>query len=446
MIDQLLDPAFYLKVFGQVLNWTMVNIFVMKNFLQMAFQVLLLILTRAVGEILGRWLRNTLEKRLDGPAVNRYRLVSNLVGRLVHFIPLLLSMFLLWLCIKGIARTGSKTYLMVLVLNLSMAWAVIQIATSVILDRLWRRLVAAAAWLLAALNIIGLLDETVHLLENIGFSIGEIRLNLLSILKAAILLVILFKLVRWISDYVEKSLGAVSELTPSSRLMIGKSVHITLLFLAALMALNSIGIDLTALAVFSGAIGVGIGFGLQKVVANFISGLILLSDKSVKPGDVIEIESVYGWVKQMGGRCVSVITRDEKEYLIPNEDLITGQVINWSYSSNRIRIKADIGISYSADPRRAIRLIEACVAGMDRILEDPAPRCLLTGFGDNSVNLQLRFWISDPQNGVANVRSDAMLRIWDTLKTHGIEIPFPQRDVHLFLPKETKTVLTSGQK
>ena len=444
MIDQLVDPAFYQNLFGQVKDWTMTHIFVVDNFLQFAFQVLLLILSRAVGEVLGRWLRKALEKRLEGFSIIRYPSVSNLLDRIVQFIPLLLSMFILWICMKWITRADSKTYLMVLVLNLSMAWVVIQVATSIIPDRLWRRLVAALAWLFAALNIIGLLDETITLLERIGFTIGEVRLNLLSVLKAAILLVILFKVVRWVSDTVEKKLSNVSELTPSSRLMIGKSIHITLLFIAVLVAMNSIGIDLTALAVFSGAIGVGIGFGLQKVVANFISGLILLSDKSVKPGDVIEIGSVYGWVKQMGGRCVSVITRDEKEYLIPNEDLITSQVINWSYSSNQIRIKADVGISYHADPHQAIQLIQDCVKGIDRILETPSPRCLLMGFGDNSVDLQLRFWINDPQNGVANVRSEAMLRVWDTLKANHIEIPFPQRDVHLFLPEDTKEALSPG--
>jgi small-conductance mechanosensitive channel len=213
--------------------------------------------------------------------------------------------------------------------------------------------------------------------------------------------------------------------------MITKSVHITLLFLACLVALNSIGINLTALTLFSGAIGVGIGFGLQKIVGNFISGLILLSDKSIKPGDVVQLADVYGFVNHMGGRYVSVVTRDEKEYLIPNEDLITQQVINWSYSSRKIRIRVPVGISYNADPHGAIELISKVVSGIDRILVEPAPRCLLRGFGESSVDLELRFWIDDPQNGVANVTSEALLKIWDALKENSIEIPFPQRDLHL---------------
>jgi small-conductance mechanosensitive channel len=438
MLNQLLDPQFYTALFLKAREWTMINIFVMDNFLQLSLQILILLAARGAGEIAGRWVRHLFKGQLSGFKVFQHRVVSNLSNKIAHYLPLLFSIFFLWLGILILQNTDFKTFLMTLVLNLSIAWVVIQIAASIILDRLWRRIIASLAWLGAVLNILNLTDETLQLLGQIGFTIGEIHLNLLSILKAAVLLALLLKLVRWISDQTEKSLANLSELTPSSRLMIAKTVHLTLLFVAALTALNSVGIDLTALAVFSGAVGVGVGFGLQKVVANFISGLILLSDKSVKPGDVIEIDSIYGWVRQMGGRCVSLVTRDEKEYLIPNEDLITRHVINWSYSSKQIRLKADIGISYKADVHEAIRLIVGSVKGIDRILKDPAPNCLLTGFGDSSVNLKLNFWISDPQNGVANITSEVLLKIWDTLKENHIEIPFPQRDVHLDLPEGIK--------
>jgi small-conductance mechanosensitive channel len=322
---------------------------------------------------------------------------------------------------------------------------VIQLATSVILDRFWSRIVAISAWTLAMLNIAGILDETAALLEGIGFTVGEVNLSLLSALKAVVLLFILLKAVNWVSGRLERKLENADGLTPSSRLMLSKIVHISLIVVVALVALNSVGINLTALAVFSGAIGVGIGFGLQKVVGNFISGLILLSDKSIKPGDVVELGSVYGWVKQMGGRCVSVVTRDEKEYLIPNEDLITQQVVNWSYSNRKIRLKTPVGISYNADPHRAIDLIVDAAKDLPRILSDPAPKCLLRGFGDNSVDLEIRFWIEDPQNGVANITSEVLLRVWDTLKENGIEIPFPQRDVHLDVASPLKVMTITGQ-
>ena len=181
---------------------------------------------------------------------------------------------------------------------------------------------------------------------------------------------------------------------------------------------------------FSGAIGVGVGFGLQKVVSNYISGLILLSDKSIKPGDVIELPNAVGWIRRMGGRYVSIVTRDEREYLIPNEDLITQQVINWSYSNRTIRLRISFGVSYKSDPRQVIALSVEALKNTDRILNDPEPACLFTGFGDNSIDFEVRFWISDPKNGTSNVTSDVLLALWDTLKQNNIEIPFPQRDLH----------------
>ena len=195
------------------------------------------------------------------------------------------------------------------------------------------------------------------------------------------------------------------------QVLITKLTKITLLTLAVVLALGSVGIDLTAFAVFSGAIGVGIGFGLQKVVSNLISGVILLLDRSIKPGDVIQIDNTYGWITQLNARYVSVSTRDGLEYLIPNEDLITQRVVNWTYSSDAVRLHVDIGISYGSDLHKAMAIaIEAAVAAT-RVLGDPKPICLLTGFGDSSVNLQLRFWIGDPRNGTANVRSDVMLQV-----------------------------------
>ena len=411
-------------------DWVMVHVMDWANLFQITVQIALLLAARLVGTILGRWARRFFRKKLQDSGI-RHQHAFNFISRLLSLLPLVFSIFILWICMLIVHRIGYQVFLMSLVLNLSVAWVVIQLATSVILDRFWSRLIAATTWVIAALNIIGILDETMTMLESIGFNLGEVRLSLLSILKALVILLALVRGVNWVSAFLEKKLADYSEISPSTRLMMTKSINITLLFLVALIALNSVGINLTALAVFSGAIGVGVGFGLQKVVANFVSGLILLSDKSIKPGDVVQLADVYGWVKNMGGRCVSVITRDEKEYLIPNEDLITQQVINWSYSSRRIRIRVPVGISYNADPHEGIRLIVQAIAGIDRILRDPPPACLLKGFGDSSVDLELRFWIDDPQNGVANVTSEALLKVWDTLKAHDIEIPFPQRDIHI---------------
>ena len=411
-------------------TWILTNIFVWENLVQILEQVSFLLVAWIVGTIMGRWIRRIILSRRKEDVV-KGRFITVILGRFLDLLPLIFSIFVLWLGIQTIGWIGHRIFLLNLALNLSMAWVVIQLATSVILDRVWSRLIAMACWLLAALNILGILNKTVSLLEGIGFTVGDVKLTLLSLIKAIIALILLLRGVNWVSGLLEKKLATVSELTPSTRLMVTKSINIFMIVLVTLVALNSVGIDLSALALLSGAIGVGIGFGLQKIVGNFISGLILLSDKSVKPGDVVQLQDVYGYVKHMGGRCVSVVTRDEKEYLIPNEDLITQQVINWSYSTRKIRIKVPVGISYNADPHKAMALMENATKGMERVLSNPAPKCLMVGFGDNSVDLQFRFWIRDPQNGVANITSKVMLSIWDILKAHEIEIPYPQRDVHL---------------
>jgi small-conductance mechanosensitive channel len=215
--------------------------------------------------------------------------------------------------------------------------------------------------------------------------------------------------------------------------------------LAVVLALGSIGIDLTAFAVFSGAVGVGVGFGLQKVVSNLISGVILLLDRSIKPGDVIGIDGTYGSVIALNARYASVQTRDGKEYLIPNEDLITQQVTNWSFSDDLVRLHVKVGISYRSDPHAAIRLGLEAARDVPRVLSEPAPTCLLVEFGDSTIDLELRFWIRDPVNGITNVRSAVMLNMWDLYRQHGIELPHPQRDLTLRNPEALVGLLTEHQ-
>ena len=220
--------------------------------------------------------------------------------------------------------------------------------------------------------------------------------------------------------------------------MTTKLLRITLIIVAVLLALSSVGLDLTPFAVFGGALGVGLGFGLQKVVSNFISGIILLLDKSIKPGDVISIGDTYGWVKSLNARYVSLDTRNGIEHLIPNEDLIINRVENWSYSNNRVRLTIPVGVHYKSDVRKAMEICRDAAASTQRILQDPAPVCQLRGFGDSSVDLEIRMWIDDPQKGRANVISDVLLMVWDKFHEHGIEIPYPQRDLYLKTAVEIK--------
>jgi len=311
------------------------------------------------------------------------------------------------------------------------AWATYRMISGFIKSRAWLRLVAVLAFGLAALHSFGLLETTIELLNLLAFNVGERRISILDIMNGGIILLILL----WVSSLLgssgEKKIRKLPHLPPSLQVLLAKILRVILVFVSFAIALSTIGLDLSSFAILGGAIGVGIGFGLQKVVSNLVSGLILLLDRSVKPGDVIEIEGTYGWINSLRARYASVITRDGKEHLIPNEDLITNRVINWSFSDRNVRVRVPIGISYNANPRKAIELCLDAANSTNRTLRNPPPKCLLTGFGDNSVDLELRFWIDDPSNGVGNVRSEVLLAIWDRLQEAGIEIPFPQRDINI---------------
>jgi small-conductance mechanosensitive channel len=206
---------------------------------------------------------------------------------------------------------------------------------------------------------------------------------------------------------------------------------VTLVTVAVVVALGSVGIDLTAIAVFSGAVGVGIGFGLQKVVSNLISGIIILMDKSIKPGDIIQIGETYGWVSALGARYVSIETRDRTEFLVPNEDIVTKQVINWTHRDDVVRLKVKVRVSYKADLQQALRLMVQATAKLERVLKEPEPRAIVIGFGESAIDLELRFWIKDVQGGIRNISSEVLLNIWQLFQEHGIAIPLPQRDIHI---------------
>ena len=311
------------------------------------------------------------------------------------------------------------------------AWATYRMISGFIKSRAWLRLIAVLAFSLAALHSFGLLETTVDLLNLLAFNVGDRRISILDILNGGVILLVLL----WISSLLgssgEKKIKKLPHLPPSLQVLLTKILRVILVFVSFAIALSTIGLDLSSFAILGGAIGVGIGFGLQKVVSNLVSGLILLLDRSIKPGDVIEIEGTYGWINSLRARYASVITRDGKEHLIPNEDLITNRVINWSFSDRNVRVRVPIGISYNADPRQAISLCLDAARSSSRTLQMPEPKCLMIGFGDNSVDLELRFWIDDPSNGVGNVRSEVFLAIWDRFQKEGIEIPFPQRDIHI---------------
>ena len=320
----------------------------------------------------------------------------------------------------------------------SLAWLAFRISRIFTSNRFWLRLIAFILFALVTLQSFGILTATIDLLELIAFRFGEKRISLLNLINGLMVLLPLLWLTTFMGSAGEKKIKQLPNLPPSLQVLLSKLIRTSLIVISFAIALSTIGLDLSSFAILGGAIGVGIGFGLQKVVSNLVSGLILLIDRSIKPGDVIEIEGTYGWINSLRARYASVITRDGKEHLIPNEDLITNRVINWSFSDRNVRVRAPIGISYSSDPRKAINLCLEAAKSSSRTLEDPEPRCLVTSFGDNSINLELRFWIDDPSNGVGNIRSEVLLSIWDRFKENEIEIPFPQRDIRIINDSEDK--------
>ncbi len=325
----------------------------------------------------------------------------------------------------------SRSYLLAIIANLATAWLIIAFATRLIQNALLRAIVRYGAWIWVTLSITGLAEETQSLLDSASFTIGETRLSLWLVLQAIVILAALLTGARLISSTTAATIRSNEDISPSMQVLAIKFLQVLLFGTAFFLGLRLVGVDLTGLAVLSGAIGVGLGFGLQKVVSNLVSGIIILLDKSIKPGDVISLGDTFGWINSLGARYVSVVTRDGKEYLIPNEDLITGQVVNWSHSNEFVRLDIYFGTAYSDDPHKVREIAINAAKSVDRVLSFKAPVCHIVGFGDSSVDYILRFWIRDPTGGLTNIRGNVYLALWDAFQEHGISIPFPQREVKM---------------
>lgn len=314
------------------------------------------------------------------------------------------------------------------------------LAAGLLVHRLARsaELSAAIASLLGLLAFIGAMAGVLRGLEPLleGLSaaslpIGSRRITLLGVLNGVVVIALLFVGTRLGIRLIGRSIEHAGGLDQYQRVLIQKLVAVTMVVVAALMGIDLLGIDLTALAVFSGAFGLAVGFGLQKTFGNLLSGLILLMDRSVKPGDVIVVGDTFGWVNKIGVRAVSVITRDGKEHLIPNELLMTERVENWSYSSRDVRIRIPLGVGYDSDLDVAEKLMIQAASESPRVLAAPSPNVWLRAFGERWVEYDILVWIQDPEQGVGNVQSDILGRIWRLFRENGIVIPPPRRDVHI---------------
>ncbi len=324
----------------------------------------------------------------------------------------------------------ASNFLIYAAMLLALAWLLIYVVSHAIRSRTIGRMIALAGWLYVAAAILGVSDDLTTLMDEAGFTVGSFRLSVLGLLKALVFLGALLWISLSIGNFTDRRIQHIEELTPSLRVLLGKIMRIAVITIAVLVAMSGLGIDLTALTVLSGAVGVGIGFGLQKVVSNFISGIIILMDQSIKPGDTITLGETFGWIRELRARFVSVVTRDGREYLIPNEDFITHEVINWSFSDRYVRLDVPFGVSYDVDPHEVTRLAIEAAASVERVdASSRQPVCWLTGFGDSSLDFVLRFWIDDPQGGLTNIRGKVLLALWDTFKENDIGIPYPHREV-----------------
>ena len=399
------------------------------NLLQILVIVVIYIISLLFARQAKPWLESKARKIKDSPEL--LRIISSTLRRMEWFF-FVIQISVIWLILS--AANWSGTYLIYLALLFSMVWLLITVVTQSIRNRALRRFIAITGWIYVAISILGINDNVSSILDAADFSVSGFRVSLLLLLKISLMLIVTLWLAISVGNFLERRLLRNEDLSPGLRVLLGKVLRITLIVFALIIAISSIGIDLSVLSLLSGAIGIGIGFGLQKVVSNFISGFIILADRSIKPGDTISLGETFGWINELRARFVSVITRDGVEYLIPNEDFITQQVINWSFSNELVRIEVKFGVAYDSDPHQVAELAVEATKEVERVVSYRPSVCWLTGFGDSSLDFVLRFWIKDPQNGLTNIRGQVLLALWDSFKANDIKIPYPHREVILNNP------------
>ena len=406
--------------FWQQLDLLVRNMLSPSRLAQVAAVILLMLAAHLLARLLSPMLRRWLRKREGWP---KWQLrIGLIVDRRLR---LILFTLMAWAAVGVLTQLSLPALGYVVTIAAELATAVLLIAflSRLIANPLARRIAKWAAWIWAVLYLLNLTPSAGRLMDSIALSLGSFRISLLTVVQAAAVMTALLAGARVLTGVLTRRLATSADLSPTMRVLTAKILQIGLFTLAIVIGLKAIGVDLTGLAVFSGAVGVGLGFGLQKVVSNLVSGVIILLDKSVKPGDVISLGDTFGWIDALGARYVSVVTRDGKEYLIPNEDLVTNQVVNWSHTNNFVRLDVHFGTAYGDDPHEVSRVAINAAMTVKRVLAQRTPVCWITGFGDSSVDYVLRFWISDAQGGLTNVRGQVFIALWDAFK---------EQDIHSF--------------
>jgi len=401
------------------------------------WQLLIIVLATVAAIIVRNKMKHSGNARDEGDVESRLRKMSRKGLNRIQF-PI--SMLMVTLVGKTILdHLDIGTPLLAIATPLLLSLAGIRVAAYILrkgfppspLLKASENIIASTIWVMVALHLLGWLPDVLASMDSFAFTLGDNRVSLLLVIKLILTIGFFWLLALWLSRLIEQRLNRSVHVSESSRVALTKFSKFILFAIAILVAIDAVGIDLTALTVFGGAVGVGIGFGLQRISSNFISGFILLFDHSIKPGDVITVGSKFGWVQELRARYIVVRDRDGVETLIPNENLVTSEVINWSYTDKSVRLKLPVQISYADDPEQAMQIMIDCAFASPRVQRDPIPLCRLMEFADSGIQLELRIWILDPENGLGGVRSEVNLAIWRAFKQAGITIPFPQRDVHI---------------
>jgi len=405
----------------QVVSWAMVA--------QIAVVSLMLLLAHKATRAIRAWLSRQPEQ---------HRVFRESGGeQFFRVIEPMFAVIFLWVALRTAFHFDWPRPGLVAALVFSIALVFVRLFNTQMKNRFWVRILTVYIWLWALLTIFHIIDPWHNYLRHVDFNLGRVKISLLVIYRAFFLSFVLYWLSRNLLILWRFWLKSQSGWTPAAQVLLEKLGGLTLFFISGVAILHYLGLDLTVFTLFSGALGLGLGIGLQKIFANLISGFILLADKSIKPGDIIEVKDTYGRINFLGSRYVSVLTRNGTEHLIPNENLVTGEVINWSYSQDLVRVQVPIGVAYGSDLEKTSQLMLETAKEVRRILLEPEPSCLLVGFGDNAINLILQVWINDPQNGIDIVKSDLYWGFWRRFREHGIEMPYPQRDLHIkSIPEE----------
>ena len=414
------------------------------------WQLVIVISGFLLALLIGHFLQQRLQPIVKPGAVTGLGRTAMRTG-ILALIPLIWWLLLL-MAKAWMHRYGKATEIMQVAVELVGALALIRMGVFVLRHsfspgsklKAWEWTLTVTIWVLVALHVLGLLPMVVDILDDYAVVLGKTRISLYTVTSFILSIALLSLVGLWITNGIQSLLKRSEAFDDSVKIVLSKVTRFVFLTLAVIVAMITAGIDLTALAVFGGALGVGLGLGLQRIVGNFVSGIVLALEKSIHLGDVISVGNSFGVVQGLHARHIVVRNRDGHDILIPNETLFTTEIINWSYGDRNVRFRLPVQISYDDDPESAMALMEQAARDTDRVLADPAPVARLMGFGDNGIQLELRLWVNDPERGSNNVRSDTYLRIWRAFQTAGITMPYPQRDVRLVSKSAAPAALRSA--